>query len=108
MIDNPAKTIKLLTMMKESLPIPVITTKEVLHTMSQNDINIPKGHNFEIKNVLYLGDEGGICCDLSLPDGAKNAFITSLTHLRIHPRHPLAREIKSYQKRRVKKLARQR
>jgi hypothetical protein len=108
MIDNEAKTIELLMVMKENLPIPVVTTKELLHRVRQNDIDIPKDHNFEIKNILYFGDEGGICCDLSLPEGAEKVFVTSLTHLRIDPRHAVAKEIKSYQKRRIKKLARQR
>jgi len=106
MIDNYEKATELLEKMKTHLPIPVISTKELINLIHQNDIELPENHHFQIENVLYMGDEGGICCGISIPEGSKKAFVTSLTHLRINPRHFLAKEIKSYQKRRVKKLAR--
>lgn len=108
MIDNIEKAMELLEKMKTQLPIPVVTTKELLNILRQNSIEFPKDHSFQIENVLYMGDGGGICCGISLPDDAKKAVVTSLTHLRIPPGHSLAREIKSYQKKRVKKLAKQR
>jgi hypothetical protein len=49
-------------------------------------------------------------CTLSLKgqDLAAHAFIVSLTHLRIDGRHPLARRIAAYQKRRSKRVAQER
>jgi len=52
-----------------------------------------------------MGDMGGIGCAISVPDGSESAFIVSLTHLRILAGHPLAKEIKYYQRKRTKKLA---
>ncbi len=108
MIDNYEKTMALLEKMKKHTPIPVIPTKDLFIFMRQNNIEVSKDHNFQIENVHYMGDEGGICCGVSLPAGAKEDFVTSLTHLRIHSAHPLSREIQYYQKRRIKKLAKQR
>ena len=56
--------------------------------------------------VSYAGDEGGIVCQLDA--GADTgAVLTSLTHLRFDPHLPLARDILTYQKHRVKRLRRQ-
>ena len=41
----------------------------------------------------------------TLSQKAKEALLVSITHLRIDPRHPLAREIRAYQKERTRKLA---
>lgn len=97
----------LLEKMKTHLPIPVISTKDLLKHMRQNNIGVPKDHQFQIESVLYLGDMGGIGCAISVPEGAKKMAVTSLTHLRIPAGHALAKVIKSYQKKRIKKLARQ-
>ena len=53
-----------------------------------------------------MGDEGGICCDMT-PAGSKEVVVCSVTHLRIHPKHPLAGEIRAYQHTRVRRLARE-
>lgn len=108
MIDNYEKTMALIQKMETALPIPVIATKGFLNIVRQNNIRIPGDHDFQIEKVHYLGDEGGICCGVSLPEGSEEALVVSLTHLRVYPGHPLAKEIKSYQKKRVKKLAKQR
>ena len=44
-------------------------------------------------------------CDVTPVRGAKEAFVVSLTHLRIDPSHPLFREIRAYQQERVKRIA---
>ena len=107
MIDNRKKALALLEKMEACLPIPVTTTKELLsNIMQQENIEFPKDYNCQIENVHYFEDEGGICCGISVPDGAKKGYVVSLTHLRIHRGHPLAREIINYQEKRVKKLAR--
>ena len=107
MIDNYEQAIALLEKMKAHLPIPLITTKELVNSLRQNKIEVSNDYTYKIKSVLYIGDEGGICCDVSLPNGSQEAMITSLTHLRVHPRHPLSKEIKGYQKKRIKKLKKQ-
>ncbi|MCI5220885.1 MAG: hypothetical protein D3914_17235 [Candidatus Electrothrix sp. LOE2] len=104
MIDNERKTADLMKAMEETLPIPVLPTRQLQEFIRENKISYPKGHQLQIETVLYLGDEGGIACDLTQPEGAKNVLLISLTHLRVHPGHCLSKEIVKYQKRRVKKL----
>ena len=60
-----------------------------------------------IKSVIYLGDEGGIGCDLGQIQSKDEVLVCSLTHLSINSRHPLAKEIKAYQRERKNKLAHQ-
>ena len=104
MIDNERQTAALMKAMEENLPIPILPTKELQRTIRNNKISLPKGHSLQIEKVHYLGDAGGIACGLALPEGSEEALVTSVTHIRIHPKHCLAKEITKYQKRRVKKL----
>jgi hypothetical protein len=106
MIDNPEKTKSLMTEMEEFIPMPVITTPELIDLLRVRGIRLPKTFICEIKELHYLGDEGGICCALSLPIGMHDPLIVSLTHVRINKQHKLARKIINYQKKRVKKLSR--
>jgi hypothetical protein len=105
MIDNFDHAMELINKIKENIPIPVIPSKETLNTIRQNNITIPDNYQFQIEGVMYMGDMGGIGCAISVPDGSESAFIVSLTHLRILAGHPLAKEIKYYQRKRTKKLA---
>ena len=57
-----------------------------------------------VKRVFYAGDEGGIACDMTPNQGAKEVFIVSLTHLRVAPHHPLFRSILAYQLERVRRM----
>ena len=102
MIDNYEQTVALIEKMKANLPIPMNSEKGLLIMLRDGKIKTPQGYRFQIEDVLYMGDEGGIICRLSLPDGAKEVFMTSLTHLRVPAVHPLCKEIESYQKKRIK------
>ena len=53
--------------------------------------------------ISYAGDAGGILCHLR-PEGAENAVIISLTHVRMRSPLPLAASVSDYQKHRTKKL----
>jgi len=55
----------------------------------------------------YVGDEGGIVCGLDVAAATGKAVYASITHLRFHPRLPVARDITAYQKHRLKRLQRQ-
>ena len=107
MIDNEKQVAALLEAMKANLPIPILPTKQLQKIFRENNISLPKGYQLQIETVDYLGDAGGIACTLTTPEKSKKALITSVTHLRIHPGHCLAKEIIKYQKRRVKKLRKQ-
>ena len=55
--------------------------------------------------VSYAGHEGGTICKLD-GGGGTSAVFASLTHPRSNPRLPLARDILTYHKHRVKRLLR--
>jgi hypothetical protein len=105
MIDDYAKANELIQKMKTHLPIPARPTKAFIHSMRQNGIRIISKQNLQIKDVLYMGDEGGIGCTILLPGNEKTVTVTSLTHIRVKAKHPLANEICAYQIERTQKLA---
>ena len=107
MIDDYAKAMELLKKMEAQLPIPVFPKRPLIHTLREKGTKITSQQMLYINSVLYLGDEGGIGCDLGLICDDKEVLVCSLTHLSISPRHPLTKEIRAYQRERTKKLERQ-
>jgi hypothetical protein len=107
MIDNYEEAMELMEKIKSNLPIPVILTKDTLNQIQQNKIKISKDYKFQIESVLYMGDMGRIGCAITVPKVLESVLVVSLTHLKIQAGHPLAKEIKRYQKKRTKKLAKQ-
>lgn len=105
MIDNYAEAMALIEKMKAHLPITVYAGTAMIQSLRQSGEKIGSKQELAIKDVLYLGDEGGIGCAIELPGEQKTVTIASLTHLRISPDHPLAPEIESYQLARTQKLA---
>ncbi|MFM7576945.1 MAG: hypothetical protein ACKN9E_10545 [Microcystaceae cyanobacterium] len=105
MIDNYEQAIALLEKMKASLPIPIKVTPESMQRMGKEGDKFSRDHIFMVESVLYAGDEGGIMCMLKTDIDDKAMYGLSLTHLRIQEDHPLAEEIKNYQRKRVMRLA---
>lgn len=105
MIDDYAQTMELMRKMEAHLPIPARPTGAYIRAMREQGVQVARDQKLEIKNVLYLGDEGGIACDVTLSPGAEQAIIVSITHLRVDPRHPLAQDIHAYQRERTRRLA---
>jgi hypothetical protein len=106
MIDDYGKTMALLESMEENLPISVRPSAALVRTLRQQDVKLDRNRELEIRRVFYGGDEGGILCDVTPPDLEKTPIICSLTHVQISARHPLAQEIRAYQRERADKLAR--
>lgn len=104
MIDNQEQVKVLLQQMKERLPIPALATDGLVRSMKRQLPELKRQRQLSIKSVLYMGDEGGIMCDIT-PDGSKSAVVCSLTHVEILKDHPLAAEIQAYQQARTQKLA---
>jgi hypothetical protein len=104
-IDNLQQVDSLIKKMKASLPIPVRATPETLKALEDKGDKYKLDHEFLINEIIYSGDEGGILCCLDPAPGSKAVCISSLTHLRIGDDHPLAKEIKDYQRTRVMRLA---
>lgn len=105
MIDDYAKTMALIRKMEATLPISARPTGALIQTMKSHGVKITRNQALPIKRVFYLGDEGGISCEVT-PPGMKEPIICSITHITIDPSHPLAAEIQAYQTERVKRLAR--
>ena len=105
MIDDYAKAMELMHKMETQLPIPVRPTGAFVRAMRERGVKIPRDQELQIKRVFYAGDEGGICCDVTLSEDAKEAIVVSITHLRVPSRHPLAKEIRAYQRERTRRIA---
>lgn len=105
MIDDYDRAMDLLHKMEEQLPISVRLGSPVKRTLREKGLAITRDQKFEIKRVLYFGDEGGIMCDVTPAQDAKEAVVVSLTHLLVSARHPLAQEIRAYQRERARRLA---
>ena len=105
MIDDYAKAMELMRKMEAQLPIPARPTGAFVHAMRERGVKIPRDQELQIKRVFYAGDEGGVCCDVTLSEDAEEAIIVSITHLRVPSRHPLAEEIRGYQRERTRRIA---
>ena len=104
MVDDIVEALALVERMRAELPLRAFATKGLRRTLQQTSKQgFP--HEFSVPDVRYLGDEGGIACILDLGlDDAKQVQLVSITHLRFDPRHPLAKEIETYCRRRIKRL----
>lgn len=98
---------------KPDLPIKVYPEKEILAKLRENfeDESISKGTIFEIHSMYYMGDEGGITCEIQIPnmdvENAKAVFLCSITHFRIKKGEPHYAALEKYRIKRIRKLARQ-
>ena len=104
-IDNYAKAVNLVRKMEAHLPIPARPTGACIRALREQGIKLARDQELQIKHVLYLGDEAGISCDVTLSRDAEEAIIVSLTHLRVRRQHPLAQEIRAYQRERTRRIA---
>ena len=105
MIDDLKEVTELIDKIKAVLPISAYPTKKLCSSLKNNNgIKVKPKNLLEIADVINMGNEGGICCEISHKE-AKELLIVSLTHLRIKKIHPLAKEIKAYQIKRTRELA---
>jgi len=98
-------TAELIEAMKEHLPIPAYPGKELRELLRSKGKDISRGTELQITHVLDSGDEGGIMCSIIEEDS--EVYVVSLTHLMIKPGHPMHRKLLAYQRKRIRKLARQ-
>jgi hypothetical protein len=106
-IDNLDQTGRLLCKLEEALPRAARATPALAATIREQSGGNEVSPSCWVTRVHYLGDEGEILCHLAFDaDVGPRAFIVSITHLLFDRRLPLAREIASYQKHRVKRLRR--
>jgi hypothetical protein len=105
MIDDYDEAMDLMEKMQAQLPIPARPTSAFVRAMRQHGVTIAHNQELSIKNVFYMGDPGGISCEVTPPGMEKMPIVTSITHIRIQPGHPLAAEIRAYQTKRSRRLA---
>lgn len=107
MIDKPDQVERLLARLQAALPLPARVTPELATTLQAQNPASEIPPTCSITSISYAGDEGGIVCGLDFARETETAAFVSITHLRFDPRIPLARDIATYQKHRVKRLRRQ-
>ncbi|MDR3490374.1 MAG: hypothetical protein P4M05_36565 [Bradyrhizobium sp.] len=109
MIDDPAKTDRLVAEMEASLPLQTRLSPNVQSTLAKQSPDSVIPDRCMVTKIFYMGEEGGIVCGLNIggPD-AKTPFFVSITHLIFDRRCPVFRQIEAYQRHRVKKLKQQR
>lgn len=105
MIDDYDQAMDLLHKMEAQLPIPVRLGSTVKRTLREKGLAFPHDQKYEIKRIFYFSDEGGIMCDVTPAQDAKEVVVVSLTHLLVPARHPLAQEIRAYQRERARRIA---
>ena len=105
MIDNSKQVAALILKLKTHLPIPAKPTDILIRQLVTKSLNISPDSQIEVTDVMYMGDEGGICCTLKVINQEEVAFVVSITHLRFLKTNPFLRDIRAYQTLRIKKLA---
>jgi hypothetical protein len=91
MIDDYRQARALMRRMEAQLPIPVRATGELVRLMKPHGVKLKRNQELSIKALFYLGDEGGISCDVT-PAGVASAVVCSLTQMKISPEHSLTKE----------------
>ncbi len=104
-IDDQKQVKALMKKMKAQLPIPVRATGELVRLMKQHDLKLKRDQELSIKALFYMGDMGGITCDVTPPE-VNSPVLCSLTQVVVDSDHPLAEEIQAYQQRRKEGIAR--
>lgn len=102
-IDNFAEAQDLADRLQAATPFQVRPGFQLLETFRENGVSVNEQTWLTVDHVIYGGDEGGILCTISVNDG-ENVTISSLTHLKMDPEHPLALEVIFYQRQRIARL----
>lgn len=103
-VDNYAEAIALTRKIEAVLPITAYPGKEYLKLMRKQRTRMSDDQPLTIEKVMYMGDEGGICCGIKPDNDDSQVYVVSITHLRIDPAHPLAPEIQQYQRQRTRTI----
>jgi hypothetical protein len=106
MIDDYDKAQELMRKLEAGLPIPARPTSTLLRLLRQQGLKLARDQELPIRRLFYMGDEGGISCDVTPPGLEKTPIICSITQVEVSPDHPLAGEIQNYQRERTGKLRR--
>ena len=103
-IDDYGFAIALKDQLAESVPFKVRPGKELLKLMKRKGNPMSAERDYLVEHVMYGGDEGGITCMLQGSPTDEEVVGASITHLIIDPNHPLAEQVKTYQRQRTRRL----
>lgn len=106
MLDDPEKTLRLVSALKSALPFEVTLASELIAACARQQTPVTVKSAETVSQISYAGDEGGILCHIR-PEGAESMVVASLTLVRIARSLPFAAAVIDYQKHRVKKLRKQ-
>ena len=106
MLDKPEKTRELIDILDAAVPFEVDMTPDLIEHLARHQNPVAIKSIETVSKISYLGDPGGIMCHIQ-PEGAGNAVVISLTHVRVRRTLPFAAAVLDYQKHRVKKLKKQ-
>ena len=95
----------LVARMNALVPYAVLPTREVVQALRSGGFPATLKRSLLVTRVRAAPDELGIACDLDLENGT--AACVSITGLILGPDFPLFAEVGEYQRRRIKRLARQ-
>jgi hypothetical protein len=104
-VDDVPKAIELVEKMKSVLPITARPSKILANALKKQGIPLNPYRDVQIREVHYMGDEGGITCNITPTGKETTPVLCSITHLLVPHEHPLYAEIRKYQKEREDKLA---
>jgi hypothetical protein len=106
-IDNQDQADRLFRKLTEVLPLPALATPALLAQLRGRSSAAKITLDCMVTKVFYLGDEGGITCQVTFDEEEKaEVFLLSITQLAFDRRLPVAREIAAYQKHRIKRIRR--
>ncbi len=105
-IDDLDEVKQLLDSMAAHFPIPADLSRSAANNLRAQGVPISPHRQVFIQSALNSGDEGGILCDITPSKDSKEVMLISLTQLKIPYRHPLEKEIRAYQKARIRNLRR--
>jgi hypothetical protein len=106
MIDNPARTARLVAALKAAAPFEVELVPSLVQYLREQHIAIADKTRHVVSDLSYAGDEGGIVCHIA-PADKQEALVVSLTQVRVPRSMPLAAAVADYHNHRVKKLKKQ-
>jgi hypothetical protein len=103
-IDDYAEASALSNKLEAAIPFKVRPKKELVKLLHEQGKRVSLDDELEVTLVKYSGDMGGIICGVGRNEQDKEAIITSLTHLKFDPAHPLADDVRAYQQNRIRGL----
>jgi hypothetical protein len=107
LIDNQDQVERLLRRLTDVLPLAALATPALVADLRERSSAAKITWHCQITDIFYAGDEGGVMCHVIFDQEEKEqVFLVSITHLAFDRRLPIAREIASYQKHRMKRIRR--